>query len=120
MTHGTTGVVIAMMNRCPLPLLHGKAERLAERRIKMAEYYVGCGIFGEIYAGKITPPGKDGSQMWKNKSDVTDGAIEAVVNHFIIEMDRDDKNKIQKAWGVRGNRTLKVTFELVPKQGVVR
>ena len=80
----------------------------------MAEYYVGCGIFGKIYAGKITPPRKDGSQMWKNKSDVTDGAIEAVVNHFIIEMDRDDKNKIQKAWGVRGNRTLKVTFELVP------
>lgn len=80
----------------------------------MAEYHVGCGLFGTIYAGKITPPRKDGLQMWKNKSDVTDGAIEAVVNHFIIEMDRDDKNKIQKAWGVRGNRTLKVTFELVP------
>ena len=82
----------------------------------MAEYYVGCGIFGKIYAGKITPPRKDGSQMWKSKSDVTDGAIEAVVNHFIIEMDRDDKSKIQKAWGVRGNRTLKVTFELVPNK----
>lgn len=85
----------------------------------MAEYHVGCGIFGKIYAGKITPHRKDGLQMRKNKSDVTDGAIEAVVNHFIIEMDRDDKNKIQKAWEVRGNRTLKVTFELVPK-GVVR
>lgn len=79
----------------------------------MAEYHVGCGMFGNIYAGTMAPPRKDGLKMWRNKSDVTDGAIEAVVNHFIIEMDRDDKSKIQKAWGVRGNRTLKVTFELV-------
>lgn len=28
----------------------------------MAEYYVGCGLFGTIYAGKITPPRKDGFQ----------------------------------------------------------
>lgn len=33
----------------------------------MAEYYVGCGLFGTIYAGKITPPRKDGLQMRKKK-----------------------------------------------------
>lgn len=30
----------------------------------------------------------------------------------IMEMERDDKNKIQKSWGVRGGKKLKVTFEL--------
>lgn len=46
--------------------------------------------------------------------EVTSEAIEAVVNHFIIKMEHDGKNKIQKAWEVRGGKTLKVTFELSP------
>ena len=79
---------------------------------KTPEYHVGCGMFGNIYAGTMSAPRKDGLQMWRNKSDVTDEAIEAVMGHFITEMGRDDKNKIQKAWGVRGGKTLKVTFEL--------
>lgn len=79
----------------------------------MAEYHVGCGMFsGNIYAGTMAQPRKDGLQMWRNKSDVTQEAIEAVMTHFITEMERDDKNKVQKAWGVRGGKTLKVTFEL--------
>lgn len=82
----------------------------------MAEYHVGCGMFGNIYAGTYAPPRKDGLQAWRNKSDVTSEAIEAVMGHFITEMERDDKNKIQKAWEVRGNKTLKVTFELVPNR----
>lgn len=78
----------------------------------MAEYHVGCGMFGTIYAGTMAPPRKDGLQMWRNKSAVTSEAIEAVMEHFITEMERDDKSKIQKAWGVRGGKTLKVTLEL--------
>lgn len=78
----------------------------------MAEYHVGCGLFGNIYAGTYAPPRKDGLQTWRNKSDVTSEAIEAVMGHFIMEMERDDKNKIQKSWGVRGGKKLKVTFEL--------
>ncbi len=78
----------------------------------MAEYHVGCGMFGNIYAGTMAPPRKDGFQMWRNKSDVTNEAIEAVMGHFITEMERNDKNKIQEAWGVRGGKTLKVTLEL--------
>lgn len=78
----------------------------------MAEYHVGCGMFGNIYAGTMAPPRKDGLQMWRNKSDVTGEAIEAVMGHFITKMECDDKSKIQKAWGVRGGKTLKVTFEL--------
>ena len=49
--------------------------------------------------------------------DVTSEAIEAVVNHFIIKMEHDGKNKVQKAWGVRGGKTMKVTFELSNDKG---
>ena len=78
----------------------------------MAEYHVGCGMFGTIYAGTMAPPRKDGLQMWRNKSDVTVEAIEAVMGHFITEMERNKENEIKQAWGVRGGKTLKVTFEL--------
>ena len=74
----------------------------------MAEYHVGCGMFGTIYAGTMMPQRK----VWRNKSAVTQEAIESVIVHFIMEMERDDKNKVQKAWEVRGGKTLKVTFEL--------
>lgn len=78
----------------------------------MAEYHVGCGAFGNIYAGTMSAPRKDGLQMWRNKSDVTDEAIKSVMGHFVMEMERSDKTKLQKAWGVIGNKKLKVTFEL--------
>lgn len=78
----------------------------------MAEYHVGCGMFGNIYAGTMAPPRKDGLKMWRNKSDVTDEAITAVMGHFITEMERDDKTKLEKVWGVIGNKKLKVTFEI--------
>lgn len=78
----------------------------------MDEYHVGCGMFGSIYAGTMAPPRKDGFKMWRNKSDVTDEAIMAVMGHFITEMMRDNKTEIQKAWEARGGKTLKVTFEL--------
>lgn len=78
----------------------------------MAEYHVGCGMFGNIYAGTMSAPRKDGLQMWRNKSDVTDEAVSAVLSHFITEMERSDKTKLEKVWGVIGNKKLKVTFEL--------
>lgn len=78
----------------------------------MAEYHVGCGMFGNVYAGTYAPPRKDGLQAWRNKSNVTSEAIEAVMGHFIMEIERDDKNKIQKIWRVRGGKKLKVMFEL--------
>lgn len=78
----------------------------------MAEYHVGCGMFGNIYAGTMALPRKDGLKMWRNKSDVTDEAVSAVLSHFITEMERSDKTKLEKVWGVIGNKKLKVTFEL--------
>lgn len=85
---------------------------LKQKRIKMAEYHVGCGLFGNVYAGTYAPPRKDGLQAWRNKSEVTSEAVEAVMGHFITEMEREDKKKLEKAWGVIGNKKLKVTFEL--------
>ena len=78
----------------------------------MAEYHVGCGLFGNVYAGTYAPPRKDGLQAWRNKSEVTSEAVEAVMGHFVTEMMRENKTEIQKAWKVRGGKTLKVTFEL--------
>ena len=45
----------------------------------MANYHVGCGIAG-IYAGTLNKKG----DMWVNKSDVTDEAINAVAQ-FLLE-----------------------------------
>lgn len=78
----------------------------------MAEYHVGCGLFGTIYAGTMMKQRKDGLQLWKSKSDVTDEAVSAVLTHFIAEMGNSDKTKLEKVWGVIGNRKLKVTFEI--------
>lgn len=43
---------------------------------------------------------------------MTDEAVSAVLSHFIIEMDSLGKTKLEKVWGVIGNKKLKVTFEL--------
>lgn len=58
----------------------------------MAEYHVGCGAFG-IYAGTLSPVRKDGSQLWKQKSEVTEECIAAVVQHFKQELDCKEKTK---------------------------
>ena len=79
----------------------------------MAECHVMCGLFGNIYAGTYAASCKNDLQMWRSMKEVTNEAIEAVVNHFIIKMEHDGKNKIQKEWEVRGCKTLKVTFELL-------
>ena len=48
----------------------------------MAEYHVGCGTFG-IYAGTLNARNKN---MWKNKSECTDEAINAVRDYMVIEL----------------------------------
>ena len=65
----------------------------------MAEYHVGCGLFGTIYAGTMMKQRKDGLQLWRSKSNVTDEAVSAVLSHFITEMERSDKTKLRKGVG---------------------
>ncbi len=51
----------------------------------MAEYHVGCGLAG-IYAGTLNPKTKDGYQIWRNKSDVTEEAILCVIQYLKQEL----------------------------------
>lgn len=46
----------------------------------MTEYHVGCGAFG-IYAGILNK----NKTMWKNKSDVTNEALDAVAQYLLQE-----------------------------------
>ena len=45
----------------------------------MPEYHVGCGAFG-IYAGTLNSKNKN---LWQNKSEVTDEAINAVRDYMV-------------------------------------
>lgn len=57
----------------------------------MTEYHVGCGAFG-IYAGTLNK----NKTMWKNKSNVTNEALDAVAQYLLQEnvvMDFNYKNK---------------------------
>lgn len=57
----------------------------------MSEYHVGCGAFG-IYAGILNK----NKTMWKNKSDVTNEALDAVAQYLLQEnmiMNFDYKDK---------------------------
>lgn len=57
----------------------------------MSEYHVGCGAFG-IYAGILNK----NKTMWKNKSEVTNEALDAVAQYLLQEnviMDFNYKDK---------------------------
>lgn len=57
----------------------------------MSEYHVGCGAFG-IYAGILNK----NKTMWKNKSEVTNEALDAVAQYLLQEnmiMNFDYKNE---------------------------
>lgn len=57
----------------------------------MSEYHIGCGAFG-IYAGILNK----NKTMWKNKSEVTNEALDAVAQYLLQEnmvMNFDYKNK---------------------------
>lgn len=55
----------------------------------MAEYHVGCGAFG-IYAGTVHSPRKDGTQLWREKSEVTDECVAAVVQYYKMQLDYEE------------------------------
>lgn len=79
----------------------------------MAEYHVGCGVFG-IYAGTLEPKNKS---LWRNKSDVTEEAIEAVRDHMVMELlggfDCSKASSSGWEWTLKDGRTveLRVTIK---------
>ena len=60
----------------------------------MAEYHVGCGLAG-IYAGTCRKKGD-----WRDKSDVTNEAINAVIQHMYFQL---DEGETSMAYAVKMN-----------------
>lgn len=76
----------------------------------MAEYHVGAGeITGNIYAGTFSKDGK----KWKDRTDVTDEAINAVRDHLASQMGPQDST-IGYEWKRKDGK--KVTLTLAIKE----
>lgn len=79
----------------------------------MTEYHGECGAFG-IYAGTLEPRNKS---LWRNKSDVTEEAIEAVRDHMVMELlggfDCSKASSSGWEWKLKDGRTveLRVTIK---------
>lgn len=74
----------------------------------MSEYHVSCGMFG-IYAGTVKKNGNE----WKDKTRVTDEAIEAVRDWLLSEAQFNNRTSSGYSWTTKeGNTvTLKVSIE---------
>ena len=73
----------------------------------MAEYHVGCGAFGHIYAGTLKKNGYE----WQNKTECTDEALCAVRDHLYNEAVRYEKT----VWGYEWTRKDGKVVELLVK-----
>ncbi len=58
----------------------------------MAEYHVGCGLFG-IYAGTLNPKG----DIWRNKTEVTREALCAAAQYLLVS-DKEFKFEFNGHW----------------------
>ena len=56
----------------------------------MAEYHVGCGMFG-IYAGTVKANGKE----WKDKTCITDEAVEAVRDWLVSKAEEEKQGAVR-------------------------
>ena len=79
----------------------------------MAEYHVGCGAFA-IYAGTLNARNKN---LWQNKTECTDEAINAVRDYMVQELlggfDCKNGNTGGYEWTLKDGRTveLRVTIK---------
>lgn len=73
----------------------------------MAEYHVGAGLFG-IYAGTL----KDNKKEWKNKTECTDEALEAVRDYIVAEclggLDCSKSKTGGYEWKLKDGRTVEL------------
>ena len=74
----------------------------------MTEYHIGCGAFG-IYAGTLNKR-KD---RWQNKSEVTEEATHAVVQHVKQEMMLDKKSTRTDEFTFIDGSVMRVTYEVL-------
>ena len=76
----------------------------------MAEYHVGAGCFG-IYAGTLK-----NKEEWKDKTECTDEAIEAVRNYMVDEclggLDCLKSNTGGYSWKLKDGRTVELRVSI--------
>ena len=73
----------------------------------MAEYHVGCGLDETISAGTLN---KDGI-TWRNKSDVTNEAISAVVGHMYLKIP-DGKSAFAYGLQMKDGKYVRLMLEV--------
>ena len=80
----------------------------------MAKYHVGAGLFG-IYAGTV----KNNGTEWKDKTDCTDEAINAVRDFMITDLlgglncNGNEITSNGYKWTLKDGRTVKLMIEIV-------
>lgn len=81
----------------------------------MAEYHVGCGI-AAIYAGTLN---KD-KTMWKNKTECTDEAIDAVRDYMVEEclggLSCEKSNTGGYEWTLKDGRVVELRVTIKDKE----
>lgn len=81
---------------------------------KTPEYHVGAGIFG-IYAGTIMPEKEEKPRMWRNKSEVTDEAINAVRDYMLDNCIKEKEGKTEGGykWTRKDGKTVALMIKVV-------
>lgn len=75
------------------------------------KYHVSCGAFG-IYAGTV----KSNGEEWKDKTECTDEAIEAVRDYLVQECLgglHSENTSGGYSWKLKDGRTVKLLVEIV-------
>lgn len=65
-----------------------------------------------IYAGTVNPKCKDGTQTWKNKSEVTDEAIEAVKTYMKMQANLNKSNYYSFTWKDEKGKETVLSLEI--------
>ena len=83
--------------------------------MKTPEYHVGAGIFGGIYAGTFMPPKEGKPTMWRNKSDVTNEAINAVCDYMLNNCIKEKEGKTEGGyeWKRKDGKTVALIVKVV-------
>lgn len=83
--------------------------------MKTPEYHVGADVFGEIYAGTLMPKDKNGLVKWRNKSCVTDEAINAVRDYMMDACLNEKEGKTEGGyeWKRKDGKTVMLLIKVV-------
>ena len=74
----------------------------------MAEYHVGCGAFGHIYAGTLKKNGKE----WQNRTECTDEALCAVRDCIYTEAVMENRTVHGYEWTGKDGRIVELLVKI--------